>query len=102
MNIAVPLPQTLSLVAESQNDSSALSFLQWKATAYGSQQPTRADGIPCHAGRLRAAGGSRPRSAIVRAYFGDGAGGAYGVSAINVSFGGEDGGAYREKRFLSW
>uniref|UniRef100_H9H0X6 T-complex protein 1 subunit gamma n=1 Tax=Meleagris gallopavo TaxID=9103 RepID=H9H0X6_MELGA len=29
--------ETLSLVAESRNDSSALSFLQWKATAYGSQ-----------------------------------------------------------------
>ncbi|XP_031464574.1 glycosylated lysosomal membrane protein [Phasianus colchicus] len=94
--------ETLSLVAESQNDSSALSFLQWKATAYGSQHPTRGDGIQCHAGGLRAAGGARPRSAVVRAYFGDGAGSAYGVSAINVSFGGEDGGAYREKRYLSW
>ncbi|XP_010726682.2 glycosylated lysosomal membrane protein [Meleagris gallopavo] len=33
--------ETLSLVAESRNDSSALSFLQWKATAYGSQIPSR-------------------------------------------------------------
>lgn len=100
--IAVPLPQTLSLVAESPNDSSPLSFLQWKATAYGSQHPTRGDGIRCRAGGLRAAGGTRPPSAIVRAYFGDGAGSAYSVSAINVSFGGEDGGAYQERRYLSW
>ncbi|XP_042747588.1 glycosylated lysosomal membrane protein isoform X1 [Lagopus leucura] len=94
--------KTLSLVAESQNGSSALSFLQWKATAYGSRHPTRADGIQCHAGGLRAASDPRLRSAVVRAYFGDGAGGAYSVSAINVSFGGEDGGAYQEKRYLSW
>ncbi|XP_040546843.2 glycosylated lysosomal membrane protein [Gallus gallus] len=94
--------ETLSLVAESPNDSSPLSFLQWKATAYGSQHPTRGDGIRCRAGGLRAAGGTRPPSAIVRAYFGDGAGSAYSVSAINVSFGGEDGGAYQERRYLSW
>ncbi|POI19444.1 hypothetical protein CIB84_016811, partial [Bambusicola thoracicus] len=94
--------ETLSLVAESRNDSSALSFLQWKATAYGSRHPTRGDGIQCHVGTLRAASGTRPRSAIVHAYFGDGAGGAYSVSAINVSFGGEDGGAYQERRYLSW
>ncbi|XP_021232101.1 glycosylated lysosomal membrane protein [Numida meleagris] len=94
--------ETLSLVAESRNDGSVLGFLQWKATAYGSRRPTRGDGIRCRAGELRAASGTWPRSAVVRAYFGEGVGSDYGVSAVNVSFGGEDGGVYQEKRYLSW
>ncbi|XP_072214618.1 glycosylated lysosomal membrane protein [Excalfactoria chinensis] len=94
--------ETLSLLTESRINGSALSFLQWKATAYGSQHPTRGDGIHCQAGELRAASGTQPRAAIVRAYFGDGAGGTYSVSSINVSFGGAGGRSYQERRFLSW
>ncbi|XP_075580579.1 glycosylated lysosomal membrane protein [Pelecanus crispus] len=94
--------ETLSLVAESQNDSSALSFLQWKATAYGSQTPRREDGIQCRSHGLQAANWTLPMSSIVHAYFGEGVGSAYTVSAINISFGGEDGKVYQEKRYLSW
>ncbi|XP_015739793.1 glycosylated lysosomal membrane protein [Coturnix japonica] len=94
--------QTLSVLLESQRDGSALSFLQWKPTAYGSKHPTRGDGIQCRAGELRAANGSRPRAAIVQGYFGDGAGGTYSISSINVSFGGTDGRRYQEQRYLSW
>ncbi|NWS77687.1 GLMPB protein, partial [Crotophaga sulcirostris] len=94
--------EMLSLVAESQNDSSTLSFLQWKATAYGSRTPKREDGIQCRSGSLQAANWTLPVSSIVRAYFGDDVGSTYTVSAVNISFGGEEGGVYQEKRYLSW
>ncbi|KFO76412.1 Lysosomal protein NCU-G1-A, partial [Cuculus canorus] len=94
--------EMLSLVAESQNDSSTLGFLQWKATAYGSQTPRREDGIRCRSESLRAANWTLPVSSIVRAYFGEGVGSTYTVSAINISFGGEEGEVYQEKRYLSW
>lgn len=96
------LHQTLSLVAESQNGSSTLSFLQWKATAYGSQTPRREDGIQCRSHGLQAANWTLPVSGLVRAYFGEGIGSTYTISAINISFGGEDGKVYQEKRYLSW
>lgn len=94
--------QTFSLVAESRNDSSTLSFLQWKATAYGSQAPKREDSIQCHSGSLKAANWTLPRSSIVLAYFGEGVGSTYTINAVNISFGGEDGNIYEEKRYLSW
>ncbi|NWW89532.1 GLMPA protein, partial [Rhynochetos jubatus] len=94
--------EMLSLVAESRNDSSALSFLQWKATAYGSPSPRREDGIRCRSRGLQAANWTLPVSSLVHAYFGEGVGSAYTVSAINISFGGEDGKVYQEKRYLSW
>ncbi|XP_010174740.1 glycosylated lysosomal membrane protein, partial [Antrostomus carolinensis] len=94
--------EMLSLVAESQNDSSALSFLQWKATAYGSRTPGREDNIQCRSHGLQAANWSLPRSTIVHAYFGEGVGSTYTISAINISFGGEEGKVYQEKRYLSW
>ncbi|NXC41818.1 GLMPA protein, partial [Penelope pileata] len=94
--------EMFSLVAESQNDSSTLSFLQWKATAYGSQTPKREDSIQCRSSSLQAANWTLPGSSIVSAYFGDGVGSTYTVSAVNISFGGEDGNVYEEKRYLSW
>ncbi|NWR63619.1 GLMPA protein, partial [Bucorvus abyssinicus] len=94
--------ETLSLVAESQNGSSALSFLQWKATAYGSRSPRREDSIQCRPRGLQAANWTLPESSIVRAFFGEGVGSTYTVSAINISFGGEEGRVYQEKRYLSW
>ncbi|NWY56839.1 GLMPA protein, partial [Chionis minor] len=94
--------ETLSLVAESQNGSSALGFLQWKATAYGSRTPRREDGIQCRSQGLQEANWTLLVSSIVRAYFGEGVGSTYTVSAINISFGGEDGKVYQEKRYLSW
>lgn len=96
------LSQMLSLVAESQNHSSTLSFLQWKATAYGSQTPRREDSIQCRSRGLQAANWTLPVSSIVHAYFGEDVGSTYTVSAINISFGGEDGNVYQEKRYLSW
>ncbi|NWI35015.1 GLMPA protein, partial [Sula dactylatra] len=89
--------ETLSLVAESQNDSSTLSFLQWKATT-----PSREDSIQCRSRGLQAANWTLPMSSIVRAYFGEGVGSTYTISAINISFGGEDGKVYQEKRYLIW
>nr|XP_010303593.1 PREDICTED: lysosomal protein NCU-G1 [Balearica regulorum gibbericeps] len=94
--------ETLSLVAQSQNGSSTLSFLQWKATAYGSQTPRREDSIQCRSHGLQAANWTLPVSSIVHAYFGEGVGSTYTISAINISFGGEDGKVYQEKRYLSW
>ncbi|NXK14492.1 GLMPA protein, partial [Herpetotheres cachinnans] len=94
--------EMLSLVAESRNDSSPLSFLQWKATAYGSQNPRREDNIQCRSHGLQAANWSLPVSSVVHAYFGEGVGNTYTVSAINISFGGEDGKVYQEKHYLSW
>ncbi|XP_057264060.1 glycosylated lysosomal membrane protein [Pezoporus wallicus] len=94
--------EVLSLAAQAQNESSARSFLQWKATAYGSRRPRREDRIRCRSQGLRAANWSLPASSLVRAYFGDGAGSSYSVSAVNISFGGEEGKVYEEKRFLSW
>ncbi|KAM6234284.1 glycosylated lysosomal membrane protein [Porphyrio hochstetteri] len=93
--------ETLSLVSEAQNGSSTLSFLQWKATAYGSQTPRREDSIQCRSQGLQAANWTLPVSSIVHAYFGEGVGSTY-ISAINISFGGEDGQVYQEKRYLSW
>lgn len=95
-------PQVLSLLAEPQNGSSTLGFLQWKATAYGSPSPRREDGIQCRAGGLQVANWSLPLSTIVQAYFGDSLGSSCTVSALNVSFGGEEGEVYQEKRYLSW
>ncbi|NXX17232.1 GLMPA protein, partial [Podargus strigoides] len=94
--------ETLSLAAEAASGSAVLSFLQWKATAYGSRSPGRQDSIQCRAHGLRAANWTLPLSSLVRAYFGEGVGSAYSVSATNISFGGEDGEVYREKRYLSW
>lgn len=96
------LHQTLSLVAECRNGSSARSFLQWKATAYGSRSPRREDSIQCQPRGLQAANWTLPHSSIVRAFFGEGVGSTYTVSAINISFGGEEGRVYQEKRYLSW
>ncbi|KGL98527.1 Lysosomal protein NCU-G1-A, partial [Charadrius vociferus] len=93
---------TIFEVTESRNGSSTFSFLQWKATAYGSQTPRREDGIQCRSHGLQAANWTLPTSGIVRAYFGEGVGNTYTVSAINISFGGEDGKVYQEKRYLSW
>ncbi|KAM8794309.1 glycosylated lysosomal membrane protein [Eudromia elegans] len=92
--------ETLALAAEAPG--AVLSFLQWKATAYGSRRPRREDGIRCRAQALRATNGTLPPSAIVRGYFGGRPAGACSVSALNVSFGGEDSDVYREKRYLSW
>lgn len=92
----------LSLAAQARNESSARSFLQWKATAYGSRSPRLEDRIRCRSQGLQAANGSLPMSSLVRAYFGDGAGSSYSISAVNISFGGEEGKVYEEKRYLSW
>ncbi|KAM9214664.1 glycosylated lysosomal membrane protein [Leptosomus discolor] len=94
--------ETLSLIAESRNDSSTLSFLQWKATAYGSQTPQREDSIQCRSGGLQAANWSLPVTSIAHAYFGESVGSTCTVSAVNISFGGEEGKVYQEKRYLSW
>ncbi|NWI66067.1 GLMPB protein, partial [Todus mexicanus] len=94
--------EMLSLVAEAQNGSSPRSFRQWKATAYGSARPRRQDGIECRPRGLQAANWTLPASGVVRAYFGEGVGSAFTASAINISFGGEDGAGYRERRYLSW
>nr|XP_009665779.1 PREDICTED: lysosomal protein NCU-G1 [Struthio camelus australis] len=64
--------------------------------------PKREDGIRCRPRSLQAANWTLPASSVVRAYFGEGLGSAYTVSAINISFGGEDGEVYQEKRYLSW
>lgn len=100
--LLLSLHQMLSLVAESQNDSSTLSFLQWKATAYGSQTPRREDSIQCRSHGLQGANWTLPVSSIVHAYFGEGVGSTYTISAINISFGGEDGKVYQEKHYLRW
>ncbi|NXR63540.1 GLMPB protein, partial [Rhadina sibilatrix] len=94
--------EVLSLLAEPQNGSSTLGFLQWKATAYGSRSPRREDGIQCRARGLQVANWSLPVSSVVQAYFGDSLGSSCTVSALNVSFGGEEGEVYQEKRYLSW
>ncbi|KAJ7418299.1 glycosylated lysosomal membrane protein [Willisornis vidua] len=94
--------EVLSLVAESRTNSSTLSFLQWKATAYGSRSPGREDGIRCQAQGLQEANWTLPPSSIVQAYFGEGVGSTHSVSALNISFGGEEGRVYQEKRYLSW
>ncbi|NXO27396.1 GLMPA protein, partial [Cisticola juncidis] len=94
--------EVLSLLAQPRNGSSTLGFLQWKATAYGSRSPRREDGIRCRAGGLQKANWTLPLSSIVQAFFGDSLGTSCTVSALNVSFGGEEGEVYREKRYLSW
>ncbi|NXX83676.1 GLMPB protein, partial [Urocolius indicus] len=94
--------QMLSLQAEAPNSSSTLSFLQWKATAYGSWAPRREDVIQCRCQGLQAANWTLSVPTIARAYFGEGTGSTYTVSAVNISFGGEDGQVYQEKRFLRW
>ncbi|NXE70642.1 GLMPA protein, partial [Calcarius ornatus] len=94
--------QELLLQAEAPNRSSPLSFLQWKAAAYGAPSPRREDGIRCRAGRLRAANGSLPAAGLLQAFFGDSLGSACALSLLNVSFGGEEGHVYQERRYLSW
>ncbi|NXD44917.1 GLMPB protein, partial [Copsychus sechellarum] len=92
--------EVLSLLAEPHNSSSTLGFLQWKATAYGSRSPRREDGIQCRAQELHEANFTLP--SLVQAYFGHGLGSSCTISALNVTFGGEEGEVYREKRYLSW
>ncbi|NWY64339.1 GLMPA protein, partial [Erithacus rubecula] len=94
--------EVLSLLAEPQNSSSTLGFLQWKATAYGSRSPRREDGIQCRAQELHEANWTLPMSTLVQAYFGHSLGSSCTISALNVTFGGEEGEVYREKRYLSW
>ncbi|NXM90588.1 GLMPA protein, partial [Oenanthe oenanthe] len=94
--------EVLSLVAEPQNSSSTLGFLQWKATAYGSRSPRREDGIQCRAQGLQEANWSLPLSSLLQAYFGHSLASSCTISALNVTFGGEEGEVYREKRYLSW
>ncbi|OWK55027.1 Glycosylated lysosomal membrane protein B [Lonchura striata] len=94
--------QVLSLLAQPHNSSSVLGFLQWKATAYGSPSPRREDGIQCRAGGLQVANGTLPMASVVQAYFGESLGSSCTISALNVSFGGEEGEVYQEKRYLSW
>ncbi|XP_071312959.1 glycosylated lysosomal membrane protein [Agelaius tricolor] len=94
--------QELSLVAEAPNSSCPLSFLQWKAAAYGSPSPRREDGIQCRAGGLQVANGSLPGASLLQAFFGDSLGSTCTVSVLNVSFGGEEGHVYQERRYLSW
>ncbi|XP_050162245.1 glycosylated lysosomal membrane protein isoform X3 [Myiozetetes cayanensis] len=124
--------QTLSLVAESRPNGSesqsigseshsngsesrskgsvsppgtVLSFLQWRAVAYGSSSPRRQDGMRCGAGGLREGlWAPQPLPTLARAYFGAGPGTPLGFSALNVSFGAGagDGDVYRERRFLRW
>ncbi|XP_056366968.1 glycosylated lysosomal membrane protein [Oenanthe melanoleuca] len=94
--------EVLSLVAEPPNSSSTLGFLQWKATAYGSRSPRREDGIQCRAQGLQEANWSLPLSSLLQAYFGHSLGSSCTISALNVTFGGEEGEVYREKRYLSW
>nr|XP_030147410.3 glycosylated lysosomal membrane protein isoform X1 [Taeniopygia guttata] len=94
--------QVLSLLAQPHNSSSVLGFLQWKATAYGSPSPRREDGIQCRAGGLQVASGTLPMASVVQAYFGESLGSSCTINALNVSFGGEEGEVYQEKRYLSW
>ncbi|XP_030821026.1 glycosylated lysosomal membrane protein isoform X1 [Camarhynchus parvulus] len=94
--------QELSLLAEAPNGSSPLSFVQWKAAAYGSPSPRREDGIQCRAGGLQAANGSLPGASLLRAFFGDSLATSCTLSVLNVSFGGEEGHVYQERRYLSW
>ncbi|NXF28129.1 GLMPA protein, partial [Rhodinocichla rosea] len=94
--------ELLSLLAESPNSSSPLAFLQWKAAAYGSPSPRREDGIRCRAGGLRVANGSLPGASLLQAFFGDSLATSCTLSVLNVSFGGEEGHVYQERRYLSW
>ncbi|XP_064257557.1 glycosylated lysosomal membrane protein [Passer domesticus] len=94
--------QVLSLRADSPNSSSPLPFLQWKAVAYGSRSPRREDSIQCRAGELSLANGSLPGASVLQAFFGDSWDSSCTVSALNVSFGGEEGQVYQERRYLSW
>ncbi|XP_059726814.1 glycosylated lysosomal membrane protein [Haemorhous mexicanus] len=94
--------QVLSLQAEPPNSSSPLSFLQWKAAAYGSPSPRREDGIRCRAGGLRVASGDLPGTPVLRAFFGDSLATRCTASILNVTFGGEEGHVYQERRYLSW
>ncbi|XP_050840266.1 glycosylated lysosomal membrane protein isoform X2 [Serinus canaria] len=94
--------QVLSLQAEPPNSSSPLSFLQWKAAAYGSPSPRREDGIGCRAGGLHVASGTPPGTPpVLRAFFGDSLATST-ASVLNVTFGGEEGHVYQERRYLSW
>ncbi|NWU91785.1 GLMPB protein, partial [Upupa epops] len=94
--------ETLALVAGSRDSGCTRSFLQWKATAYSSRSPGRGDSIQCRPHGLQVANWTLPESGLVRALFGDGVGSNFSVSAINISFGGEEGRGYQESHYLSW
>ncbi|XP_050840267.1 glycosylated lysosomal membrane protein isoform X3 [Serinus canaria] len=102
LSACLSIPQVLSLQAEPPNSSSPLSFLQWKAAAYGSPSPRREDGIGCRAGGLHVASGTPPGTPpVLRAFFGDSLATST-ASVLNVTFGGEEGHVYQERRYLSW
>uniref|UniRef100_A0A8C8RJR3 Glycosylated lysosomal membrane protein n=1 Tax=Pelusios castaneus TaxID=367368 RepID=A0A8C8RJR3_9SAUR len=90
------------LVSEPCNDSIGLSFFQWKTTAYGSKNASRENAIRCHYDPLQTSNRTLPGPSIVHAYFGEDLGRNLTVTAINISFGGEDGEVYAEKGYLSW
>ncbi|XP_014166242.2 glycosylated lysosomal membrane protein [Geospiza fortis] len=54
------------------------------------------------AGGLQAANGSLPGASLLRAFFGDSLATSCTLSVLNVSFGGEEGHVYQERRYLSW
>ncbi|NXH18439.1 GLMPB protein, partial [Bucco capensis] len=94
--------QTLSLEAESQQHSSVLSFLQWKATAYSSHPPRQQQRLQCRAWGLQEANWTLPSSSLIRAYFGEDVGSNYTISALNISFAAEEGQGYQQQLYLSW
>ncbi|XP_032776263.1 glycosylated lysosomal membrane protein [Strigops habroptila] len=86
--------EMLSLAAQAQNDSSPRSFLQWKATAYGSRSPRREDGIRCRSHGLRAANWSLPMSALSVPTLGTGPAAAYKRQRRQHLLWGEEGKVY--------
>uniref|UniRef100_A0A8D0GBB4 Glycosylated lysosomal membrane protein n=1 Tax=Sphenodon punctatus TaxID=8508 RepID=A0A8D0GBB4_SPHPU len=94
--------EVAQLVSDARNDSAGPSFLQWKATAYSSQNAMREDSYHCRYYPLQTANRTLPRLSIAHAYFGEALASQHSVAAINISFGSEDNEAYEEKGYLSW
>ncbi|XP_038624698.1 LOW QUALITY PROTEIN: glycosylated lysosomal membrane protein [Tachyglossus aculeatus] len=75
-------------------------YLQWRPVAFSSPGAERGDALPARADAPRPATGETPPSLLLRAFFGPG---PYpDLAALNLSWGGPDGAAYEDHRYLSW
>ncbi|XP_034283105.1 glycosylated lysosomal membrane protein [Pantherophis guttatus] len=90
------------LISEPHNHSWGSSFLQWKTAAYSSKTPHREDTVHCQYYPLQTVRNLSSEFRILQAYFGEDVERRCSLSALNISFGGEDNEAYKEKGYLSW
>ncbi|XP_066464828.1 glycosylated lysosomal membrane protein [Eleutherodactylus coqui] len=94
--------EVIELVPDAPNASHAQGYFQWKSVAYGSQNGTRSDSLPCVVHGLQDMNRTLPARSIIQAFYGEQLGSRYNMVALNVSFGIADGDFYDKNKYLVW